>query len=397
MPNSSRPVKDWPGPGSSLLAEPVAIPNVPSKTSHGFTYVLLMWLASRIVIVVAMQLIAPLLPLQPANIPDIIKPVFNFTPTPGFELFSHWDGDWYEKIATEGYQYDSQSSQQQSIAFFPLFPLLVRGLMLLGLPFSFAAFLINNFAFLGATYFLFRWAAEQHGARVARWAVAVLVWFPYSIYGTVAYTESLFLLCTTGSLWAFEQKQYRWTAFWAALATACRPPGIALVIALLLAAWKEKRPLQAYAAALTGLAGILAFALYCGIQFNDPLAFHKAQQAWDSENLISLFQRVVLGMRPSLDIAIRLIVLAGSTVLLYWYRKTLSTVAFLYGVSSLALILASGSTMSINRFAFGIVSLSLVSGLALARLPRLGLGIIGACAIGLCFFSIRFAWWRWVA
>ena len=388
----------WLGHKSQLLPEPVvAVPEVPSKVSNGFTYVLLMWLASRLVVIVAMQLIAPLLPLQPMTIPDVVKPIFNFIPTPGFELFSHWDGDWYEKIATEGYQYDSQSSQQQSIAFFPLFPLLVRGLMLLGLPFSFAAFLINNFAFLGAVYFLFRWAAEQHGVRVARWAVAVLVWFPYSIYGTVAYTESLFLLCTTGSLWAFEQKRYRWTAFWAALATACRPPGIALVIALLLAAWKEKRPFPAYVAGLAGLAGILVFALYCGIQFNDPLAFHKAQQAWDSENLMSVFQKIVVERRPSLDMATRLTVLVGSTFLLGWYRKTLTTVAFLYGVSSLALILASGSTMSINRFAFGIVSLSLVAGLALARLPRVGWGLMGAFAIGLSLSSIRFAWWRWVA
>jgi len=391
-------MRGWLSHRSQVLPESVvAVSEVQSKVSHGFSYVLLMWLASRLVIIVAMQLIAPLLPLQPMTIPDVVKPIFNFTPTPGFELFSHWDGDWYEKIATEGYQYDSQSSQQQSIAFFPLFPLVVRGLMVMGLPFSLAAFLINNLAFLGAAYFLFRWAAEQHGLRVARWAVAVLVWFPYSIYGTVAYTESLFLLCTTGSLWAFDQKRYRWMAFWAALATACRPPGIALVIALLLAAWKEKRPFSAYAAALAGLAGILAFALYCGLQFNDPLAFHRAQQAWDSENLMSIFQRIVLERRPNLDIATRLVVLLGSACLLGWYRKTLTPVAFLYGVSSLALILASGSTMSINRFAFGIVSLSLVSGLALARLPRLGLGVIGACAIGLSFFSIRFAWWRWVA
>jgi hypothetical protein len=39
--------------------------------------------------------------------------------------FANWDGEWYLRIAQSGYDYDP--SQPSSVAFFPAYPLLARG------------------------------------------------------------------------------------------------------------------------------------------------------------------------------------------------------------------------------------------------------------------------------
>ena len=39
-----------------------------------------------------------------------------------------WDSEWYFKIVTDGYQYNGDPTVQQNIVFYPLYPMLARGL-----------------------------------------------------------------------------------------------------------------------------------------------------------------------------------------------------------------------------------------------------------------------------
>ncbi|BAY46803.1 hypothetical protein SAMD00079811_44180 [Scytonema sp. HK-05] len=114
-------------------------------------------------------------------------------------LFSHWDGRWYRKIATVGYDY-ANDGQQHSIAFFPLFRLIVCRIMMLGLPFEVVGTLVNNLAFLGALLLLYRWAEERYGISAAKWATAVMAWCPFSLFGTMIYGFcSLALIVSSGA------------------------------------------------------------------------------------------------------------------------------------------------------------------------------------------------------
>ncbi|MEG4591522.1 hypothetical protein QUB00_06820 [Microcoleus sp. F8_C2] len=47
-------------------------------------------------------------------------------------MFSHWGGKWYIEIANLGYSY-ANDEQQPSMAFYPLFPLLMRDFPTLGI------------------------------------------------------------------------------------------------------------------------------------------------------------------------------------------------------------------------------------------------------------------------
>ena len=367
------------------------------KWTDGLVFVIAMWLLSRLAIVVAIQLIAPLLNSSP---PDYAVGSLgflpNFVPKIGWELFSHWDGAWYRQIAIFGYDY-ADDGQKHSIAFFPLFPLVTRVVMTLGLPFEVAGTLVNNLALLGALLLLYAWAQERYGVKEAKWATAVLALCPFSLYGTVIYTEGLFLLLTTAALRAFDRRQHIWAALLGAMATATRSTGIALVPAFVLVAWRERRPAIAYAASLAAASGLLLFSMYCAIRFGDFLAFVHAQKGWSQmhPSLLGIFTNL-FGPDGKQNL-IRIVMLYGGSYLLWHLRNKLPLVAVAYGFCTLGLILASGALVSINRFVYGIVSLSLALGLLFSYHPRWGYSIMGLFAVLLVVFSLKFAWWYWVA
>ena len=367
--------------------------NSKAKTwQEGLIFVLSMWLLSRLVIVIAIQIVAPLLPLTP--VADNGSEQDFFVPKMGWELFSHWDGKWYQKIATRGYEYVNDG-KMYSVAFFPLFPLLARGIMTLGLPFTVAATLVNNFALLGALFLLYSWTEEYCGINAAKWATAVLAFCPFSLYGSVIYTEGLFLLVTTAALRAFEKHRYGWAALLGTMVTASRAPGIAIVPAFILVAWKEKRPRIAYITAIAASAGLLLFILYCAIRFGDPLAFVNVQKAWRvwQPELWDIFVGFFTQIREN---TMRILMVFGGGYLLWDFRAKLPSLAVVYGFCSLGVILATGSLLSLNRYAYGIVSLSMALGLLISKHPRWGYVTLGFFIILLMQYSILFAWGHWV-
>ncbi|HEY9675049.1 MAG TPA: mannosyltransferase family protein [Waterburya sp.] len=366
----------------------------PGKWDDGLFFVMTMWLCSRLLIIVAIQLIAPLLPVPPVNFsPSLLGSLPNYVPQPSWEVFSHWDGAWYRQIATEGYNYVNDG-QQYSVAFFPLFPLLCRGLMTLGIPFNVAGTLVNNLGMLGAMLLLYRWAKERYGLKTARWVTAVLAWCPFSLYGTVIYTEGLFLWLTTAAMRAFEQHQPIKAAVWGALATATRVTGAALIPAFLWVAWRERRPAIAYAAGLAASSGLILFSIYCGIRFADPIAFVRVQRAWWQPTWFYILTHAV---RLNVEDLTRVAMFFGCSFLLWHFRRQLPRVLVAFGFCCLLMLLVSGGLQSISRYVYGIVSFSLALGMLLERHPRWGYPLILLFAINLVVYALRFAWWRWVA
>src|SRR5436189_1592648 len=101
-----------------------------------------------------------------------------------------WDAGWFERIARDGYD-----PSDASAAFFPAFPLAIRGVTLvLPLAEDDAALLVSNVAFLGAIIVLFALTTYEFSPFVARRTVLLLVSFPVSFFFLSPYSESLFLL-----------------------------------------------------------------------------------------------------------------------------------------------------------------------------------------------------------
>ncbi|MBP0019871.1 MAG: hypothetical protein J7647_20250 [Cyanobacteria bacterium SBLK] len=405
-------------------------------------FIIKIWGLSRLLIILALWGIAPLLDVPAGHIQPAID----------LQAFAWWDGEWYLKIAAQGYDY-IDDGQQHSVAFFPLFPLLIHLLTRGGISPELAGVAIANFAFLGAALLLYFWVKERNGAGAAKWSAAVLVWCPYSLYGTVIYTEGLFFLLTILTLQAFEKKEYLKMSLFGILTTATRGPGIAAIPAFLWVSWRENRRKIAYASSVAIAGGICLYSLYCGWQFGDPLAFVKVQAAWGRSRTIDLLDwwrilmYVAIGV-PNYDAGgikdighplafisicaiafglwkfrdrlgaispyggaflilvlwllggdpfLTIFIVLGGILLLWHTRKKLSLATTLYGFLSLGLILTSGRSDSSERLAYGIISLSMAAGILLNKHPRLGYGILGVSGVILATFAIRFAQQLWIA
>ena len=413
-----------------------------SLLTHDLLFPAIIWLCSRLLIWIAMLAIAPNLSAPPGGI----------TPTLDWGVFDAWDSEKYRQIITSGYEYVNDG-KGHNIAFFPLFPLIIRGLMSLGLPFEVAGTVISNVAFLAALYCIYFWVKQQHNQNGARWATIVMAWFPSSIFTAVIYTEGLYLFLSTATLYAFDSRRYGWTALCGALATATRPTGIVIIPALAIASWKQRRPPIAYMAALATAGGLILFSIFCAIKFGEPLAFINAQKGWrpsfgfDWQGWWKMLMQITIGsvnwkhggikdplppilfiiiaaigyclwyFRKSLgavkrdysfgalvllfwivagDPLINTVTILGGTYLLWHLRHKLTPANFMYGCLGIGLLLASGGTISLSRLTYGITSLSVALGLLLSENLRWAYQTLFFFTILLVAFSLRFAQNQWV-
>jgi hypothetical protein len=201
--------------------------------------------------------------------------------------FANWDGQWYSRIARDGYFYDSKA--QSSVAFYPAFPLAGRFLVwITGLDYDLALTLTANVCFFLALVLFGDYLRRRPDVpgESAPYACLALALFPVGFFFRMAYSESLFLLLAILTLYGLAR---HWPFLAAAalvgLATAVRPVGVALIPPLLLAGWRRYASARRRVAVL-GLAaplcvwGLASYMIFQYARFGDPLSFVKTQAYW---------------------------------------------------------------------------------------------------------------------
>jgi hypothetical protein len=103
--------------------------------------------------------------------------------------FATWDGAHYLFVAQYGYL-----KGDQSCAFYPLWPMLIKlGSVFTGGNLFVAGLVLANLFFIAAILLFRRLITEWHGLEMANTATLLLLAFPGSIFFSFIYTESLFL------------------------------------------------------------------------------------------------------------------------------------------------------------------------------------------------------------
>ena len=125
-----------------------------------------------------------------------------------------WDGSWYRTIAEDGYPAELPLSddgvvRQNQWAFYPLFPMLSRGLMVLtGMDFRLAGTLVALVTGCGAAVLMVRLFARYAPPAVALAAMGVWAVQPAAPTLQIAYTESLAVLVLVGFFLALVQRNW---------------------------------------------------------------------------------------------------------------------------------------------------------------------------------------------
>ncbi len=203
------------------------------------------------------------------------------------EAWVYWDGYWYGDIADRGY-WGHVPNQQGPVAFFPTYPLLMRaGRALVG-DARLAGILLTLAAGATAAGLFFTWLRQRVTPPAAWTALLLFLLYPFSfyLYGAV-YADAVFIASVIGAFLLVE-RDHPWLAgLVGALATAARPVGFVLVIALGVRVIERRggwrRVSWRDAGVLVAGAGVGAFCLYTWMRFGTPFAFVEAQSGWEQD------------------------------------------------------------------------------------------------------------------
>jgi hypothetical protein len=209
--------------------------------------------------------------------------------------FARWDSVWYLAIAQGGYGHEAART-----AFFPLYPLVLRGPGLLIGSDLIAGVLISLAAFAVALVLLYRLVALELSDELARATVMLMAFCPMAYFFSAVYSESLFLALSVGCILAARKGRWALAGALGALGAVSRNSGITLLVPVVLlflygpredrprpvtrSGWRRGLPRHpvtpALAWALLIPAGLGAYIAYLGLSTGHGLAPFHAQEVW---------------------------------------------------------------------------------------------------------------------
>jgi hypothetical protein len=199
-----------------------------------------------------------------------------------------WDGGWFIRVATEGYPHTytynrSGTMVGNGLAFFPLYPWMIRGVNWLGVDVDWAALTVSWVAAGVAAVLLYRFGVALHGARLGYALVVLFCAQPMSVVLSMGYSEALFSALVIGALYTAYRERFVTAGVLALLAGLCRPTGLAVAIAVVVAAgiaiFNGRTPWRPTVGAVLALIGVPSYLLWVGLRVGDLNAWFTIQTA----------------------------------------------------------------------------------------------------------------------
>lgn len=306
----------------------------------------------------------------------------------GQGLFA-WDGVFYRGIAQSGYG----GQPLEAVRFFPLYPLSGRLLGTL-VPLSVALLAVANLAALLGAALVRRLGIENGLApATATRAAWLLMLAPPAFVFVWGYAEGLFVLLAATTLLALRRRWWFFAAASGFAAGLTRPTGALLAVAAAVEATRglrgaHGRVIAGRSAAVAGpVLGTMSFLWWVGSRYGDwalPLQLQDSLRGGTPNPLLRVAQAGVDLARFDVHglhfpFAVAMIVLAGVVA------RRLPASLSVYSAASVAVVLAAANLNSSERYALGVLPLTL--GLALLtedlrwRSLTLATSILGLAAL----------------
>lgn len=227
-----------------------------------------------------------------------------------FEGLFRYDGGWYAGIAQHGYHL--VAGHQSNVAYFPAYPLAMRGIGALIGDTVLAGILVTAVAGCLGAVLAGRWMRLQNlSPQAVTLGVAVMLLYPYSwfLYGVV-YSDALFLAAILAASLAVESDRIVLAGLLTIVATADRPTGVSIAIGLTVLVAERRGVLRhdpetgpalvrrfrfpnrvdvsrlrrRDGAILLGFAGLAGYMWYLHTEFGRALLFLDEQRYWGQES-----------------------------------------------------------------------------------------------------------------
>ncbi len=317
-------------------------------------------------------------------------------------VWGRWDAVHYLDIATQGYQ-------GTDMAFFPLYPLLIRIVGSLSGNHLVAGLLISNVSFFFGLLYLYKLLEREYDRAVARRAIFYASIFPTAIFFSAVYPESLFFVLTVASFYYMRTRSWLLAAVLGFFAALTRVEGVLLIVPFLVEWATQNRPLRPawpydLACGLLIPLGLSVYMAYLWVLRADPLYFSHVQIHWNRHlalpwvSVANAFGKVFhaaggqVVANQSLEIAFTFLMIA--VLLGGWHRLRPSYIAYM--ALSILVPMSTSNLMSMPRFALVLFPMFAI----LARWgdrPWANNVILAFSLPLLGLFTVLFADWYWVA
>jgi Gpi18-like mannosyltransferase len=281
------------------------------------------------------------------------------------DIWGRWDTGWYLGIVKYGYVIDGPlHSTQSNIAFFPLYPYLVKLLALL-IPGSqtrprvllLIGVIVSNLFLVGALLLLHKLIVTTFNDQsLAQRSIQYLLFFPTGFFFSCFYTESAFLFLSVAAIYAATRRSWAAAGLSGGLLALTRPVGVLVIIPLAWLYlesldWKLVKIRMNILWLLLVPAGLFSFLLVAYKLSGDFLAPLHVQQAWQRkfvmpwQTLISPF-----GGNASVTFIEQVLVVGFIALALLSLLKLPSASYGLYSLLLIVVPLTSGTLMSTSRY-----------------------------------------------
>ncbi len=318
-------------------------------------------------------------------------------------VWNTWDTRHYLKIAQYGYS-------GITIAFFPLYPFLIKVLTFVLQNYLLSALIISNVAYIFAAYYLYKLVLLDFDKEDALRSVIYFSVFPTAYFLHAAYTESLFLALTIASFYYARKERWAVSGVLGMLAAMTRVTGIILLPVLIFEYLYQKQfKKENIRKDILWIFVIgLGFVVYLSLNYitaGDPLKFLEIQAenwnmnlAFPTKGFFTAWARGSLcGSGPfgCIQLGWTQITFALLSLILIIY--SFSRVRFSYSLYALAtwLIITSTSVwQSIPRFTLTLFPIFIILAI-LGRKKEINYLIIFLSLIIYALYLILFISWRW--
>ena len=347
---------------------------------------------------------------------------FTLSPDPAFNLVARFDAGWYSGIAMGGYYFEGRWDRQQNVAFFPAFPMLMRAL---GHPLGgfrpdvprerraarimWGGVIISLIAFAWASIYMWRLARDTIGDERAGAAVALMAAYPFAVFYSAPYTESVFLLGAVGAVYHFRRGEFLPAVAWGLFVGLTRPNGCMLSVVLAVLAVERYRarrstdrvPYTLLAVAAPGI-GMLLYSAYVHQLTGAWFGWARLHEAWGrsyqglapvtraygwvtQEGLLQVVENIPYDALNSLGLIFAL-------AMLWPVLRRLGVAYALFVAVNVIPPLLAGGVLSMGRLTSTLFPLFLA--LAAVTPPRAVTPLITAFAIGQGLLAALFFTWR---
>jgi hypothetical protein len=300
------------------------------------------------------------------------------------------DANWYAGIVQRGY--DFSPHQNSSIAFFPLYPLAVKGLSLVVGNVYVAGMILSTLALFAAVALLAVWLRDRGQGTGAPLTVLLMLSFPWAVFYSAMYPEALYLMLVLASFVAVERRAWLLASVAAFLLALLHPTSVAAFPALAILGYRATGASPArFLPPASLVAGLASFSLYQYVRFGSPLASMETvhNPPW-SRSVSQAVRDVTLQASPDHPRPYMILMLLIGVLFLSLVPVVYREFGLAYATFALLCIAVPASTGLISMNRYVIIDFPAFAAIIALRRPLLVTGIVSFQIWGLMFITGAF-------